>query len=287
MKLSIRKFKRMMLVFLYLVAPASIMPLSACKSNKPVEKDDKHELYKVEGYYNRFPIQIYIDDKFSDYNRDLIKTSLIELDEALEGLKFEYNDEKPSSKQSVYSYIDINFDKDGSLGTAKAYDKKTTLLGFAYPPNNLRGNAESPVATFSSSVTLGGYFMISEDIPRSNALMGLELRWNNYSKFGAYVDTSPFTNDRYWNFWTSYDTFRANIERALKGVTKHETSHALGFSANESTGCNGWKNCHSSDKNSLMYPYVIGGGAMQKNKITSDVVDFFAKKYPKDKEKGD
>lgn len=283
----LNKFKRMVLVFLYLVAPAS---LSGCNTAPKMTAEEKYqemikEMYKKEGYYNRYPIQIYIDNSFSAHNKNLIKTSLIELDEALEGIKFEYNDTKPTSFDREYSYINIEFDKNGKLGTLPAYRETTSneRLAFStFPTDGRSVHHYSDVYTFDSTITIGSFLTISEDIPKSKTRMGLEIKWNNYEVFSAYHMQG------YWTFKTRYNEFRERIENALKGLTKHEAGHSLGFvppKGQAYEGEDGKDPFHSNDKKSIMYPFATEGSAVRANKLSDDVINYMNKKYPKDKGK--
>jgi len=277
-----KRLKRALLGFLIAVSP---LPFLGCNGNNhetpleetPVVRRDID--YRPEGYYNRFPIQIYVDQNFSKVNRDLIKQSIMELDLSLSGVKFEFVDKKPSGYVASYSYINILLDEDGEE-TISAYEHPANYeaYAFAQSPHNYvtfqKGNYT--VSNFVSDITLGSYFTISEDIPDSDKQMGWELQWNNFDKFGAYVDTLPFMDDYHWDFDTTYSAFKERIENALKGVTKHEMGHSLGYA----TTCEVSDAPHSCDENSLMYYYH--NDAMNENVMTDDVVTYFNQKYPDD-----
>ena len=105
--------------------------------------------------------------------------------------------------------------------------------------------------------------------------MGLELKWNNYDKYGAYVDSFPFVDDNLWDFNTTYNEFEDNMQLALKGLVKHEVGHALGYKGDSSKNC-GTDYCHSSDEDSTMYYYY--NDAVENNNLTEDVVAYFQEK---------
>ena len=74
--------------------------------------------------FNRFPIQIGIENDFDEINKNLIIESLTELDNALDGVKFEYyvfDNVTANPYLEDNSYINIYLDEEGK-STIKEYE---------------------------------------------------------------------------------------------------------------------------------------------------------------------
>jgi hypothetical protein len=277
-----------MLALLLTSLPASLI-LNGCQNQNeenPTPIVEPESDLRKEDYYNRYPVQIYIDNDFDEYNKYLTIQSLEELDEALWGVTFNYHDWDGESidYDLYYSYIKIKYDENGAT-TIRAYqDPNVEDKPYAYAntykeewAEKVNGNYIN-LSNFRSTVTMGSYFSISEEIGDSSSVMGW--KFDNYNKYGAYNDPALiYENYGFWKFGTKYTEFRSAIEKAWKTIIKHEVSHSLGYEGNSNINCGGGDYCHSSDKDSLMYPYLIPRTNAE-NKITRDVFNYFYNKYP-------
>lgn len=280
-----RSFKKAMLALILAMVPVALV---GCNGQDPDSIEEipivqNYDDYRPEGYFNRFPIQIGIEDDFDETNRELIIESLTELDNALDGVRFEYyvfDSARPSRRE--YSYISIFLDQDG-VSTIEKYEvpgkEESTYAWARINSTTSFARGDYTPYKFDATVNLGSYFTISNDIPDSDKWMGLELKWDNYDKYSAYVDTSIFINNNYWDFNTTYSDFEKNIQTAFKGLVKHEIGHALGYKGDSSENCK-TDYCHSSNKDSIMYEWF--NDKVKANNLTDDVVAYFQEKYPDD-----
>ncbi|MGD9901572.1 MAG: hypothetical protein AB7S44_03440 [Spirochaetales bacterium] len=284
-KVHKRNFKKAMLAVLLAVSPVPIVLSCTNNNTEETPQIETYEEYRPEGYFNRFPIQIYLEDDFDEVNKNLIIESLTELDNELDGVKFEYHTYNGvgTSCSVEKSCIYINLDEEGTRTITAYQDDMERGESYAFANRSQEYHftmGDYNPYVFNATITMGSYFTITEDIPDSDKIMGLELRWNNYSKFGAYVDSGIFKDDNYWDFNTTYNEFKENVETALKGVVKHETSHALGYQGNTTENCPTDHYCHSSDEDSIMYEWF--GDTIKSNTVTDDVIAYFRNKYPSD-----